>query len=84
MIQYCLIKLLNNDIDAPHIINCIHQHTFCKFKSGLKYGTIDKYFDKCEIWECTTCEFINGLVNYSTLCKDALGPVFTYDTKALS
>ena len=60
MIQYCLIKLLNNDIDASHIINGIHQHTFCKFKSGLKYGTIDKYSDKCEIFECTTCEFING------------------------
>ena len=60
MIQYCLIKLLNNDIDASYIINCIHQHTFCKFKSGLKYGTIDKYSDKCEILECTTCEFING------------------------
>ena len=59
MIQYCLIKLLNNDIDASHIVNCIHQHTFCKFKSGLKYGTIDKYSDKCEILECTTCEFIN-------------------------
>ena len=41
MIQYCLIKLLNNDIDASHIINCIYQHTFCKFKLGLKYGTID-------------------------------------------
>ena len=59
MIQYCLIKLLNNDIDASHIVNCIHQHTFYKFKSGLKYGTIDKYSDKCEILECTTCEFIN-------------------------
>ena len=35
MIQYCLIKQLNNDIYASHIINCIHQHTFCKFKSGL-------------------------------------------------
>ena len=44
---------------ASHIINGIHQHTFCKFKSGLKYGTIDKYSDKCEIFECTTCEFIN-------------------------
>ena len=33
MIHYCLIKLLNNDIHASHIINCIHQHTFCKFKS---------------------------------------------------
>ena len=60
MIQYSLIKLLNNDIDASHIINCINQHTFCKFKLGLKYGTIDKYSDKCEILECTTCEFIYG------------------------
>ena len=50
MIQYCLIKLLKNDRDASHIIiNCIHQYTFCKFKSGLKYGTIDKYSHKCEI-----------------------------------
>ena len=84
VIQYCLIKLLNNDIDASHIINCIYQHTFCKFKSGLQYSTIDKYSVKFEILECTTCEFINGRVNYSTLCKDVLGPAFTYDTKTLS
>ena len=24
IIQYCLIKLLNNDLDASHIINGIH------------------------------------------------------------
>ena len=58
MIQYCLIKLLNNYINGSHIINCIHQDTVCKFKSGLKYGTIDKYSDKCKILEGTTCEFI--------------------------
>ena len=52
MIQYCLIKLLNNDIDASHIINCIHQHTFCKCKLGLKYGTIDKYSEECKILKC--------------------------------
>ena len=33
MIQYCLINLLNKDKDASNIINCIQQHTFCKFKS---------------------------------------------------
>ena len=32
MIQYCLINLLNKVKDASDIINCIQQHTFCKFK----------------------------------------------------
>ena len=45
MVQYCLIKLLNKDKDASNIINCIQQHTFFKFKSGLKYSIIDKYSD---------------------------------------
>ena len=50
MILYCLINLLNKDKDASDIINCIQQHTFCKFKSDLKYRIIDKYFDKCEFF----------------------------------
>ena len=56
-----------------------------QFKSCLiKYGIITNYSDKCKIWECTTCEFINGLIIFSTLCDDALGSVFTYDTKTFS
>ena len=50
MIEYCLIILLNKDKDASDIINCIPQHTFCKFKSGFKYCLIDKYSHKCKIW----------------------------------
>ena len=28
-----------------------------------------------------TCIFINELINFSAVCEDALGSVFTYDTK---
>ena len=82
MIQYCLINLLNNDKDTPDIINCVQQNSYSKFKSGLKCGIIDKYSDKCEVLECTTCEFINVLINFSTLFEDALGSVFTYSVYA--
>ena len=50
MIQYGFINLLNKDKDASDIINCIQQHTFCKFKSGLKYGIIDKYLINVKFW----------------------------------
>ena len=37
-------------------INCIQQHTFCKYKSGLKYLLNDKFSDKFEFLDC---DFIN-------------------------
>ena len=41
---------LNNDIDASHIINCIHQHTFCKFKSGLKMAQLTSILINVKFW----------------------------------
>ena len=56
MIQYHLINVLNKDKDASDIINCIQQHAFCKFKSGLKYGIIDS--DKCDYSDQCDCEML--------------------------
>ena len=60
MIQYCLTNLSNKDKDTSDIINCNQQQTFCNFKTDLKHSIIDKDSYKCEILECTMCEFING------------------------
>ena len=51
MVQYYLINLLNKDKDASDILSCIQQHPFCKFKSDLICDIIDKYSDKCDIFE---------------------------------
>ena len=36
-VQYCLIKLLNEDREAEEIIHNIQNQNFCNFESSLKY-----------------------------------------------
>ena len=57
-VQYCLIKLLNEDREAEEIIHNIQNQNFCKFKSSLKYKIIASYSDKCVIIDCHTCKII--------------------------
>ena len=57
-VQYCLIKLLNEDREAEEIIHNIQNQNFCNFKSSLKYKIIASYSDKCVIIDCHTCKII--------------------------
>ena len=55
-VQYCLIKLLNEDREAEEIIYNIQNQNFCNFISSLKYKIIASYSDKCVIIDCHTCK----------------------------
>ena len=57
-VQYCLIKLLNEDREAEDIIHNIQNQNFCNFKSSLKYNIIASYSYKCVIIDCHTCKII--------------------------
>ena len=57
-VQYCLIKLLNEDREAEEIIHNMQNQNFCNFKLSLKYNIIASYSDKCEIIDCHTCKII--------------------------
>ena len=57
-VQYCLIKLLNEDREAEEIIHNIQNQNFCNFKSSLKYKIIASYSDKCVVIDCHTCNII--------------------------
>ena len=71
-IQYCLIKLLNEDENISKIADNVFGQIFCMFKSILKYKVITSYYDKCiHPNNCVSCKRkdldIHGLVGVDDL-----------------
>ena len=61
LVQYCLIKLLNNDNEYTTLNKSkIYTQTFFTFKLNLKFHMIDSYSQICEIDNCEACGIING------------------------
>ena len=61
LVQYCLIKLLNNDNEYTTLNKSkIYTQTFFTFKLNLKFHMIDSYSQICEIDNCEACGVING------------------------
>ena len=47
LLQYCLIKLLNEDKNASRIAYKVGEQPFCLFKSVIKYQIISSYNHTC-------------------------------------
>jgi len=58
LIQYQLIKLLNNEKCSLTITGKVHTHVFQTFKYFVKNTTIDSYIDKCVQRNCYSCNRI--------------------------
>ena len=57
LIQYCLIKLLNEDENISKITDKIFEQTFCMFKSILKNKVITSCYNKCiDPNKCVSCK----------------------------
>ena len=72
LIQYCLIKLLNEDENISKIADKVFEQTFCMFKSTLKNKVITSYYDKCiDPNNCVSCkrkdQDVHGLVGVDDL-----------------
>ena len=72
LIQYCLIKLLNEDDNISKIADKVFEQTFCTFKSILKNKVITSYYDKCiDPNNCVSCKRkdldVRGLVGVDDL-----------------
>ena len=72
LIQYCLIKLLNEDENISKIADKVFEQTFCMFKSILKNKVITSYYDKCiDPNNCVSCkrkdQDVHGLVGVDDL-----------------
>ena len=72
LIQYCLIKLLNENDNISKIADKVFEQTFCTFKSILKNKVITSYYDKCiDPNNCVSCKRkdldVRGLVGVDDL-----------------
>ena len=57
LLQYCLIKLLNEDENASQIAYKVGEQPFCTFKSVIKYKIISSYNNTCiDPENCVSCQ----------------------------
>ena len=57
MVQYCLIKILNEDNHETTLNkNNIYSQFFFTFKVTLKINKINSYSDTCNIRDCNICK----------------------------
>ena len=57
LLQYCLIKLLNEDENASQIAYKVGKQPFCTFKSVIKYTIISSYNNTCiDPENCVSCQ----------------------------
>ena len=68
LLQYCLIKLLNEDENASQIAYKVGEQPFCTFKSVIKYKIISSYNNTCiDTGPTCTVQLIQDLhVHYSS------------------
>ena len=57
LLQYCLIKLLNEDENASQIAYKVGEQLFCTFKSFIKYNFSSSYNNTCiDPENCVSCQ----------------------------
>ena len=55
LIEYQLVKLLNNENNSILITAKVHTHSFQGFKLYIKNNVIDSYNEFYDQWNCYTC-----------------------------
>ena len=58
-LQYCLIKLINEEPSFSMISDNVERTSFYSFKVFIKHRDLDTYKSTCEIVECKACAIIN-------------------------
>ena len=57
LLQYCLIKLLNEDENVSEIAYKVGEQPLCTFKSVIKYKIISSYNNTCiDLENCVSCQ----------------------------
>ena len=52
LIQYNLIRIINDDIESVGIMDVVLTQSFCAFKSNIKHRIISTYSEKCVVPFC--------------------------------
>ena len=55
LIQYNLIRIINDDIESVGIMDVVLTQSFCAFKSNIKHRIISIYSEKCVVPFCDSC-----------------------------
>ena len=58
LIQYNLIRTINNDVESVGIMDFVLTQSFCAFKSNIKQRIISTYSEKCVILFCDSCKIV--------------------------
>ena len=58
LIQYGLIRTINNDVESVGIMDVVLTQLFCAFKSNIKQRIISTYSEKCVIPFCDSCKIV--------------------------
>ena len=58
LIQYNLIRTINNDVESVGIMDVVLTQSFCAFKSNIKQRIISTYSEKCVIPFCDSCKIV--------------------------
>ena len=58
LIQYNLIRTINNDVEYVGIMDVVLTQSFCAFKSNIKQRVISTYSEKCVILICDSCKIV--------------------------
>ena len=58
LIQYNLVRTINNDVESVGIMDVVLTQSFCAFKSNIKQRIISTYSEKCVIPFCDSCKIV--------------------------
>ena len=58
LIQYNLVRTINNEVESVGIMDVVLTQSFCAFKSKIKHRIISPYSKKCVIPLCDSCKIV--------------------------
>ena len=64
LIQYNLIRKINDDIESVGIMDVVLTQSFCAFKSNIKHRIISTYSEKCAFHSVTLAELLAKIHKY--------------------
>ena len=70
-LQYCLIKLINEQNCFNEMTDKVQRTSIYSFKVFLKRRVLDTYKSTCKIDKCKTCAIINMELTLFLICKSA-------------
>ena len=58
LIQYNLIRTINDDVESVGIMDVVLTQSCCAFKSNIKHRIISTYSEKCVFPFCDSCKIV--------------------------